>query len=160
MPCVGKDGAAGFRPGRARKEDPGVPPPQGLADNGPLGPELRAIGAPDGGRPDKAVCALVKGVPRPVLGPGKEVLEAQSAGHSPSSGARAQSLLAQPRHFWGVGNTWVAWPYHHRSRARPWCRRRSREVGGPCPRPRPRPRPRGPHTTRKKCSRQVAGWKG
>ena len=64
----------------ARVEDPGVPPLQGLAHSGPLGPELGAAGALDGGQPDRAVPALVAGLPPPVPGPSQEVLEAQDPG--------------------------------------------------------------------------------
>ena len=38
-PCVGEAGAAGVRPG-ARVKRTGVPPLEGLADSGPLGPKL------------------------------------------------------------------------------------------------------------------------
>ena len=80
--------------------------------------------------------------------------------HSPSSGARAQEVLAQPRRWWGAGNTWMAWPYQHRGKARPWCRRRlegSRGGGGAeCPRPHPQPRPRGPRTMGKRILWQAA----
>ena len=63
------------RPGGAREEHRGVPLLQRLADGGPLGPELRAIG--DGGEPDGAGHALVVGVPPPIPHPSEEVREAQ-----------------------------------------------------------------------------------
>ena len=84
-------------------------------------------------------------------------------GHSPSRGARAKTVLAHRRRWWGVGNTWVAWTYHHRSRAGPWCCRRFQGSGGAgaaCLRPGPRPRPRGPRTMGRKGWWQVAGGPG
>ena len=149
VPYAGAAGAAGIRPGGARVEDLGVPPLQGLAHSGPLGPELGDATAWVGGGHDRAVPVLVVGVPPPVLGPGREVLEAQDPGAQPHERTRAQTVLAHPRRSWGGGDPRVAGLYHQRSTAKPWCCRRCPESGGagaacPRPRPQPRPHPRGP----------------
>ena len=128
--CVGQSSAPGVRPGGAREEDPGVPPLQGLADGGPLGPELGAIGALDGGQPDRAVHAWWRVCHHPLQAPARRSRRRGTPGHSASRRARAQVVLAQPRRWWEAGKTWAAWPYHHRGRARPWCRRRLQRGGG------------------------------
>ena len=75
-PCVGEAAAAAVGPGGARVEDLEVPPLQGLAHSGPLGPELGAAGALDGGDRDPFVHGSVTAVPPPIAGPCQEVLEA------------------------------------------------------------------------------------
>ena len=115
-------GRCGVRPGGARVEDPGVPPLQGLAHSGPLGPELGAAGALDGGQPDGPSPR-----PWPVCHHPFQALAGRSwrrrtPGSSPTRGAWAQMVLAHPCCWWGAGNTRVAWRYHQRTKARPWCR--------------------------------------
>ena len=76
-PCVRAAATAAVRLAGARVEDPGVPPPQGLAHSGPLGPELGAAGALDGAESEPFVLGPVTAVPPPDPGPCQEVLEAQ-----------------------------------------------------------------------------------
>ena len=91
----------GVRPGGVREEDVGVPPLQGLAHSGPLGPEFGAAGVLDGGRPDWAVPALLVGVPPPVPGPSQEVLEAQDPGEQPHKGP-SPALVGGGEHQGGL----------------------------------------------------------
>ena len=62
---------AGVRSGGARVEDLGVPPLQGLAHSGPLGPELGAARALDGGDPDPFVLVPVNAMPPPPGSPAR-----------------------------------------------------------------------------------------
>ena len=147
-PHVRAAATAGVRPGGVRKEDLGVPPLQGLAHSGPLGPELGDAREIDGGDPDLLVLRPVTAVPPPVPGPARRSLRRRTPGSSPTTGTTAQAVWAQP-HRWGrLGNTTAAWRYHQRTRERSWCRHwcAVRGAGGgagaACPRPRPRPRPR------------------
>ena len=87
------------------REDPGVPPLQRLADGGPLGPKLGAIGALDGGQPDRAVHALVVGVPPPIPRPGEDVPEAQAPRAQPLEGGEGTGGAGQPSALVGRGNT-------------------------------------------------------
>ena len=143
--CVG----AGVRPGGARVEDLGVPPLQGLAHSGPLGPELGAAGALDGGHPAPAALRWWPVYHHPFQAPAKRSWRGRTPGSSPTRGARAHTVLAHPCCSWGAGNTKAAWQYHQRTRARPWCPHWCQVGGGrggggaraACPRPRPRPRP-------------------
>ena len=96
-----------------------------------------------------------------VRAPARMSYRRTTPGHSPSRGARAQVVLAHPCRWWRAGNTRAAWPYHHRNRAKPWCRRQFQgsEEGGPgCLHPRPRPRPRGPRAMGKRNRWRAAGW--
>ena len=106
-PCVGEVGAPGVQPGGAREEDPGVPPLHGPVNDGPLGPELGAIGALDGRQPDRAAHALVVGMPPPIVGRGKEILEAQDTRAQLLKGGKGTGG-AGPRRWWGAGYTWAA----------------------------------------------------
>ena len=87
-PRVREAAAAGVRPGGVRVEDLGVPPLQGLAHSGPLGPELGAAGALNGGDPDPFVLGPVTAVPPPVPGSHQEVLEAQDPGEQSHQGGQ------------------------------------------------------------------------
>ena len=108
-PHVAQAGAPVVRPGGEREEDPGVPPLQHLADGDPIGPELGANRALDDGQPDRAVHELVVSVPPPIPRPGEEVPE-------PSSGARAEVVLAHPHRWWGAVTT--GWPRRTTNAAR------------------------------------------
>ena len=134
-PRVREAATAAVRAGGTRIEHLGVPPLQGLAHSGPLGPELGAAGALDGGEPDQPVLGPVPAVPPSVPGSRQEVLEAQDPGEQPHEGGQG------PRYSGGgggVGNTRAAWRYHQRTRARPWCCRwcSVRGPAGPGPRAR------------------------
>ena len=102
-PRVGEAGAPVVWPGRAREEEPGVPPLQHLAEGGPLGPELGAIGALHGGQPDKAVHALVVGVPPPIPRPGVEVPEARDPRAQPLERGEGIGGAAPPSAMVGGG---------------------------------------------------------
>ena len=78
----------GIWPGGAREEDLGVPPPQGLAHGGPLGPEFGSARENDGGDPDLLVLGPVTAVPPPVPGSRQEVVEAQDPGKQSHEGGQ------------------------------------------------------------------------
>ena len=75
--------------GGACEEDLGVPPLQGVAHSGPLGPELGTTGALGGEQSDTAVLALVVGVPHPFKGAARRSWRHRTPGHSPRTGAKA-----------------------------------------------------------------------
>ena len=163
-PRVREAAAAGIEPGGAREEDPVVPPLQGLAHSGPLGPELGSTRENDGGDPDRLVLGPVTAVPPSVRGPRRKFWSRRTPGSSPTRGARAQALWAPPHRRGRCGNTRTAWRHHQRTRERPWCRRwcpvRMGEGAGaarprPRPRPLPRPRPRCPRAMCKTVGLQV-----
>ena len=87
-PRVREAAAAEIRPGGARKEDLGVPPLQGLAHSGPLGPELGATREIDGGDPYRPILWPVTAVPPSVPGPRQEVLEPQDPGEQADEGGQ------------------------------------------------------------------------
>ena len=127
-PRVRAAAAAGIWLGGMGEEDLGVPPLQGLAHSGPLGPELGAARENNGGDPERLVLGPVTAVPPPVPGPRQDT----TPGSSPTEGARAQAVWAQP-HRWGrLENTRAAWRYHQRTRERTCCRHRCsvRGAGG------------------------------
>ena len=108
-PRVREAAAAGIRPGGAREEDLGVPPLQGLAHSGPLGPELGAAREIDGGDPDRPVLWPVTAVPPSVPGPRQEVLEPQDPREQADEGGQgagrvgpAASLGALREHLGGL----------------------------------------------------------
>ena len=80
VPRVREAAAAGVRTGGARVEHQRVPQLQGLAHSGPLGPELGAARAVDGGDPDLLVLGPVTAVPPSVPSSRQEVLEPQDPG--------------------------------------------------------------------------------
>ena len=80
MPPVPKAAAAGVRPGGARVEDLGVPPLEGLTQGGPLGLEIGAARAVDGGDSDLLVLRPVTAGPPTIPGSRQKVLEPQDHG--------------------------------------------------------------------------------
>ena len=162
-PRVRAAAAAGIRPGGTHEEDLGVPPLQGLAHSGPLGPELGAARENDGGDPDRLVLGPPTAVPPPVPGPRQEVLEAQDPGEQPHEGGQgagrvgpAPPLGAAREHQGGLAVP----PADQGEAVVPplvFCEGGGGGGGGaacprPSPRPRPRPRPLGPRAMSK------TGW--